>query len=119
MRLLVLPPFVLLISVLACQSGSGGTGVLTSGGEGSGTEPGTNADLNQDEDRARTANRAAREEAKLHEAAEERYRRAAVERDREAQERWRAGAGERLQADAERARQRSEAQEDVPPRQPQ
>jgi hypothetical protein len=130
MKLLVLAPSVLLISVLACQSGSGGAGVATSDGDVSGTEPATNADSNQYEDWARAANlpwirvperrsRETREETKLHEARGDYYRRAAAEESRKAQEAWTAGAGERLQAEAERARQSDKAEEDVPTRQQQ
>ena len=118
MKLLVLVPSVLLISVLACQSGSGGAGVATA------TEPETNADSNRYEDQARAANLPwiqvpeTRRHAKLREETRaELYRRIAVENDRAAQEAWTAGAAERLQAEAERGEK--ETEEDVPRKQPQ
>jgi hypothetical protein len=94
MRLLGLAPSLWLILALACQSGSGGTGVATSGGEVSSPE---HAASSQDEDRNRAAER---------EAAERWAERAAehAARERAIRERWRERIDEQQQAQAERSR---------------
>jgi hypothetical protein len=96
MRLLVLAPSLLLILPLACQSGSSGTGVATSGEEVSNPE---HAASSQDEDWNRSAEREAAEWARRDSPAAEHEARA-----RAARERLRERFEEEGQAQAERSR---------------
>jgi hypothetical protein len=109
----ILIPSLLLISMLACQSGSGQAGVATSGEEVSTPETAADVASSPYEAQARAANLpwvsvpkgrpwGTTREVKLHEDPGERYRRIAVENDRAAQEAWTAGAEDRLRAISER-----------------
>lgn len=113
MKLLILAPCALLISTLACQSGSGQAGVANSGEEVATPETAASVAASQAENQAQAANLPwvnvperrpweTTREVKLHEDPAERYRRIAVEDNRVAQETWRAGAEDRLRAEAER-----------------
>lgn len=96
MRLLVLAPSLLLILPLACQSGSSGAGVATSGEEVSSPQ---HAASSQDEDWNRSVEREAAEWARRDSPAAEHEA-----RERAARERWNDRIDEQGQAQAERSR---------------
>lgn len=96
MRLLVLAPSLMLILPLACQSGSSGTGVATSGEEVSNPQHATSS---QDEDWNRSVEREAAERAAGEGPAAEH-----AARERAVRERWNDRIDEQQQAQAERSR---------------
>ncbi len=104
MRLVLSTVVVFLAMTVACQSGSGGTGVATADQAATGGEATTAAGLSQGENRDRTSDRETRSEEKAREELMRQQDRidAARERDRVAQEAWTAGAAERLSAEAEK-----------------
>lgn len=111
---LVLSVTALFLLAVACRSGSGGTGIATSGEDVSTPETSADAAVSPNEDRNRAAEREARLEAKAQEAEMREQARveAAAEANLRATKRWRAGAQERLRAEAEQADQ--QADEGVP-----
>ena len=118
MQFIKLISSVAVLAVIACQSGAGGKGVATTGERAPTPEAQAGVDSSQAEEPNRAVDDADKQQAKIQAAAmrEEAREEAAREDDREAAERWRAGAEERLQAEAGRARQENEAEEDVPRR---